>query len=99
MTTTTFNTKFSEINMTLDTKFIELDPTFNTKFDDVITTVIESDDVPRYNGDYNIIPKVDEQVLLTKNTLMVDNMTIKAIPVHKVSNTSGGITVYIANEV
>jgi hypothetical protein len=85
--------------MVFDTKFSELGSTFGVEFDNVVTTVIESDDVPRYSGDYDVTPRVGEQVLPTRNKLMIDDMTIKAIPVYKVSNTSGGVTVYIANEV
>lgn len=52
-----------------------------------------------YTGDYNVTPKVTEQVLLTKNKVMVNDLTVKSIPFYNVSNTSGGNTVYIGNEV
>lgn len=52
-----------------------------------------------YAGDYVVTPKVVEQVLPTKDKVLVDDITIKEVPVFRVSNTSGGTTVYIAKEV
>ena len=52
-----------------------------------------------YKGDYIVAPKMDQQMLDTKGAIMEDDVTILAIPVYRVSNTSGGTTVYIANEV
>lgn len=51
-----------------------------------------------YTGDYTVVPKVTEQVLPTKDKRMIDNVTVKEVPVYKVSNNAGGITVYIARE-
>ena len=51
-----------------------------------------------YEGAYTVTPKVDEQTMPTKDKIMVDNVTIKSIPIFNVSNTSGGSTVYIAKE-
>ena len=52
-----------------------------------------------YEGDYTITPKVTGQTMATKDKTMTEDVTIKSIPFFKVSNTSGGNTVYIANEV
>lgn len=52
-----------------------------------------------YDGPYSVTPKVEEQVLHTQHKQMTDDVTVKAIPVYRVSNNSGGTTVYIANEV
>lgn len=49
----------------------------------------------KYEGIYEVVPKIQEQKLLTKNKLLTDDVTIKPIPVVKVSNTSGGNTVII----
>lgn len=52
---------------------------------------------PDYDGEYVIVPKAREnQTLETKGKRMKDNVTVKEIPVYRVSNTSGGETVYIA---
>lgn len=52
--------------------------------------------LPNYEGDYNIIPKVQAQELETKNKSMTDNLVIEEIPYSEVSNPSGGNTVNIA---
>lgn len=68
------------------------------KFDKfVIATVTEGADY--YEGEYTVIPKTAEQVLPTEKKMMGSDITIKEIPFFDVSNTSGGTTVYIANEI
>lgn len=51
-----------------------------------------------YKGDYDVTPKVGKQVMPTKHKYMVDDVTINPVPIFEVSNTSGGNTVYIAEE-
>lgn len=48
-----------------------------------------------YDGDYQVTPKFTEEVLKTKNKLMKDNVLVSPIEVARVSNPSGGTTVYI----
>lgn len=51
-----------------------------------------------YDGDYIVTPKpYEEQVLETKSKLMVDDVTVLAIPYYETSNISG-ITIYIGGE-
>ncbi len=52
-----------------------------------------------YEGSYQVIPKVNEQVLETKEKIMKDNLTVVAIPFFETSNEVGGNTVYIAKEI
>ena len=52
-----------------------------------------------YEGDYIVTPKVESQTMPTKNKLLTEDVTIKSIPFYNVSNTSGGSTVFIGNEV
>ena len=52
-----------------------------------------------YEGDYEVTPTVEGQKLETKQKYMTDDVTILAIPFYEVGNTSGGNTVYIANEI
>lgn len=52
----------------------------------------------QYAGNYTVIPKLDQQVLKTKQKVMTDDLTVKGIPVYEVSNISGGTTFYIAKE-
>lgn len=52
-----------------------------------------------YEGSYIVTPKVYQQKLETNGAIMEEDVTIKAIPFYKASNTSGGNTVYIAREI
>lgn len=52
-----------------------------------------------YQGAYEVTPKVEAQTMPTKNKVLIDDMTVNAIPIYKVTNSSGGTTVYIAKEV
>ncbi len=51
-----------------------------------------------YDGSYNVVPQQTQQVLLTRKKYMKDNLTIQKIPYYDVSNSAGGSTVYIAEE-
>lgn len=53
----------------------------------------------QYQGDYIVVPDVEEQVLETADKLMLDDVTIRQIPTYTVSNAAGGETFYIASEV
>jgi len=52
-----------------------------------------------YNGDYEVLPMVEAQMLHTKDKHMTDDVIIKAIPYFNVGNNAGGTTVYIGSEV
>ena len=62
-------------------------------------TRIPAGDVPVYDGPYEAIPKVEAQTLPTENKLMLEDISVRAIPYFNVSNPAGGNTIYIANEV
>lgn len=49
----------------------------------------------RYDGDYQVIPKVENQVLPTNQKFMNDDVEVLAIPYFEVSNDFGGNTVTI----
>ena len=49
----------------------------------------------KYDGNYEVTPKFTEEVLKTKNKIMKDNVLVHPIEVARVSNPSGGTTVYI----
>ena len=52
-----------------------------------------------YDGEYYVIPApFNEQVLLTNNKLMEDDVTVAAIPYFETSNLSGGYTVFIGGD-
>lgn len=53
-----------------------------------------------YDGSYTITPLAyEDQVLETENKLCVNDIVVKRVPKWKTSNTSGGYTFYIAEEV
>lgn len=48
-----------------------------------------------YNGPYTVKPTFEEQTLETNNKLMSSDVTVESIYVGKVTNFTGGNTVYI----
>ena len=60
-------------------------------------TIALSEVVESYLGDYIVTPKVESQIMLTKNKKMEENVTVLAIPYYETSNLSGK-TVYIGGE-
>ena len=54
-------------------------------------------DVPPYEGEYVVTPRIYEQSLATKNKLMKADVKVKEIPYYETSNISGK-TVYIGGE-
>lgn len=53
-----------------------------------------------YTGDYRVTPKAfDAQTLPTAHKLLRDDVTVTPVPYFETSNTSGGVTVYIAADV
>lgn len=63
------------------------------RFSNVIT--IESDPKETYKGEYTIRPAIEEQSMQTKDKLMVNDVTIEAIPLYSVSNEHNGETIII----
>lgn len=52
-------------------------------------------DAPEYEGEYEVTPKLVEQMLPTSNKLLKRDVKIEKIAITRVSNTSGGNTVII----
>lgn len=52
-----------------------------------------------FSGEYEITPTVEGTTLETAQKLMSDDLKVNAIPFFEVENTSGGNTVYIADEI
>ena len=53
---------------------------------------------PFYKGEYEVVPKRQEQVLDTDNKILTKDITVVEIPYSEVSNLGGGSTFYIARE-
>ena len=62
---------------------------------DGININITTNEVPNYEGEYIVTPKVTEQTLPTAQTLLERDVTIEKIPYFEVSNISGGMTASI----
>ena len=69
----------------------------NVEFKQDIVMVTVYKDAPKYEGVYNVTPKVSEQTLPTAKKLLSKDVTIREIPYFEVGNNSGGNTVYIAD--
>ena len=52
-----------------------------------------------YEGEYEVTPSIEEQVLETNRRYMKDDVTVKEIPYAEVTNLANGITVTIGKEV
>lgn len=55
--------------------------------------------VPAYDGPYVVTPTMEGSSLATEGKKMEADVTIHPIPFFNVSNTAGGSTVYIANQI
>lgn len=83
---------FEENDASFPTIFEESDTTFNAYFGELIKVY---DDVPQYEGTYEVTPKVTEQTLPTAQKFLARDVTIEKIPYFEVSNNSGGTTASI----
>ena len=64
---------------------------------DIDGVFIAAGEYQHYNGEYQAMPKFENQTLETKDKVMDFDVQIKPIPVEKVANTSGGNTVIIGS--
>lgn len=80
--------------MRFEAEFNVSNQRFTPSFDKVQTVTKLVGDL--YEGDYSVIPRATEQTLPTKEKLMLDDVSVKAIPTFEVSNATGGTTFYIA---
>lgn len=56
---------------------------------------VGNDDIPIYDGSYEVTPTLNDQSLATAGHLMAEDLMIEPIPIYVVSNNSGGTTVTI----
>ena len=54
--------------------------------------------VDEYNGDYEVTPKLEEQILQTAEKVMQKDVKIKKIPITTITNSNGATTVIIGAE-
>lgn len=55
-------------------------------------------DKPTYDGPYDVVPRLAEQVLATADHVMADDLTVEGIPSYRTTNVGGGYTVTIAQD-
>lgn len=55
---------------------------------------VQGGDIPTYDGNYNVVPKIYDQVLETRNKKMIDDVTIEEIT-YSVFDNEKGLTVQI----
>ena len=67
--------------------------TFGVNFGEIQTNTEYLNE--EYEGEYTIIPKVITQKMSTRDKVMIDDVTIEAIPYAEVTNISNGKTVTI----
>ena len=67
---------------------------FQVDFDTALE-IKESTEADVYIGEYTLTPETTDQVLLTKEKLLKENVTVKAVPKQIVDNHAGGQTVTI----
>jgi len=73
--------------------YMELSTDNSVRIDfDVGVEMGTSGRLPDYTGDYEVIPKLVDQTLPTKDKSMTDDVVIREVPVARVSNPSGGKT-------
>lgn len=51
-----------------------------------------------YTGSYEVTPLLEEQVLLTEEKTMSNNLVVNPIPYYEVSNNYNGVTVVIGKK-
>ena len=92
------NVKFTELTESISASFRENAKDFAANFLEghIITKYVGG---KPYEGDYVVTPKVEEQIMPTKDKVLLEDVTIKSIPYFNVGNNSGGSTVYIGSEV
>ena len=72
---------------------------YNNTWVEASSLNIKTSELPTYEGEYEVIPKVYEnKTLQTKNHSMKDDILIRKIPQSEVSNLSNGTTLIIGEE-
>jgi hypothetical protein len=66
---------------------------YDLEIDEIVEVINLEGDI--FDGSYIYTPKFIQQIIETRNKTLKDNITLEAIEVARVSNTSGGKTVYI----
>ena len=87
-----FVTLFEEMDASFEALFEQNELSFSAVFGEFIKVY---DDVPLYDGEYEVTPRVREQTLPTAQKFLARDVKIEKIPYVEVSNNSGGVTASI----
>lgn len=82
----------AQVTAELQVQFDEED-VFDVSFGELIE--IPPEELPTYEGTHSIVPSFADQLLDTSGLLVEEDIKIEAIPLVRVSNNSGGMTVII----
>lgn len=63
---------------------------------ELLSEIVEVTKYETYDGEYTVIPTLENQTLATADKLMKQDVTIEKIPHYEVSNNAGGTTFIIA---
>lgn len=88
------NIKFNETKQKIDAKFTDNSEHFKANFGEFVT-ITKYVGGEAFEGDYTVIPKISPQIMPTKEKVMINDVTIKAIPYYETSNLSNGKTIII----
>lgn len=86
------NVVFEQVTADIQVSF-ETDKAFRADFGEQYEMLPE--DIPMYEGDHEVIPSFADQMLDVSGLLMREDIKIEQIPVSRVSNNAGGMTVII----
>lgn len=53
------------------------------------------DTAERYEGEYEVTPRAEPQILETAAKKMITDLTVEGVPLERVTNSGGGFTVTI----
>ena len=90
------NAKFKESNQRTHVQCTDVSDDILVKFDDLY--VMHDSETEPYEGPYTVTPKVQSQILETKNRYLDKNVSVLEIPYAAVSNPSGGLTITIGGQ-
>ena len=85
---------FQEYDQTIQGTFSEEESSLHVEFDHAYVDP-SGEQAEKYNGPYEITPRIHEQSFETAQKLMIQDLTVLEIPYAPVANDSGGVTVTI----
>lgn len=93
-----FVVEFNQTSQKFNTKFSQTSQKLNIDMKPVNIVTVSPPLIDDYEGSYAVIPKVDEQILETRNKFMLDDVIIHKVPYYEADNQIG-TTIFIASEV